>query len=496
MSLRPYQIEAVTEARKAAARGENPVVVIPTGGGKTHVGVSIVKSAVEKGNPVVWVAHRMELIDQASERLSLFGVEHGVIMAGRKEERSPLVQVASVQTLVRREMPPARVVVLDEAHHVRAATYARVLSTYPNAAIVGLTATPVRLDGRGLGEVFDTIVSPITCAELVEQGMLVAPRYYAPAQPDFTGVRKVGGDFDTSAAGKVMMRPALVGGVVEHYERLGMGGKCAVFACSIEHSEALVAAFKARGHKAAHLDGTTPTAERNAILADLRSGVLNIVSNVGVLTEGWDLPALSVCVLARPTDSWSLHLQMIGRVMRPHGDGKVAVVLDHAGNLVRHGFPTDPVEFDLGDASRKKSEAPKAKVCRACLATVPVGVSVCPACGTPFPVAPRTGPVLVDGDLKEVKPAAPTAADKEKELDRLLGIARSLGYARGWASRQYRARFGVWPRGPWFRPLVERHFKACGHVKREAGVCRFCRDGAADAGTFTEGAESVYTPAP
>ena len=479
--LRPYQQQAVDGARAAVVAGRDPVVVIPTGGGKTVVGCAIVQGAVSRGRPVLWLAHRMELVDQAHQRLERHGIAAGIIMAGRDEDRAQLVQVASIQTLARRALPPARLIVLDEAHHVRAESYERLLQHYPEASVIGLTATPVRLDGRGLGETFDEIVAPVSCADLIEQGFLVEPRYFAPSQPDFTGVRRLGGDYQQDEAAEVMR--GLTGNVVQHYQRLGNGGRAVVFACNVAHSQALVAAFNAAGIVAEHLDGDTPKAERQALLARLASGQTRVVSNCSVLTEGWDLPALEVCILARPTTSWALHLQMIGRVMRPAGD-KQAVVLDHAGNLVRHGFPTDPVEYDLSDSRRAKpaDDLPKARVCKGCLATMPAAATTCGVCQQPFPVTAKPPLSESGGELREVKAGRD---EKARYYEDLMFMARKAGYFRGWVSHQYRARFGVWPRGPWRRgidlALVAGDPKVglgpCPHVKRTEGVCNFCGDG-------------------
>lgn len=478
MSLRDYQIEAVNGARKAVSQKKNPVVVIPTGGGKTHVGVSICRGAIDRGNRVLWIAHRKELIDQAIERLDLFGLESGPIMAGLKEKREASVQVASIQTLVRRSAPEAQVVIVDEAHHARAETYGKILDLYPGVPVVGLTATPVRLDGKGLGRptgIFDEIVSPISARALIERGFLMAPRYFAPSQPSFSGVRKVGGEFDQGQTAAIMAKPQIVGDVVRtilerHDGRLGV-----IFAASISNSKVLVERLREAGLEAAHLDGTTAKKERETILADLRRGAIQVVSNVGVLTEGWDLPHLGFVSLARPTASWALHNQMIGRVLRA-ADGKTTPeVFDHAGNVVRHGFPEDDVEFDLGDAPTKKGEVSKAKVCRACFGVVPVHVRVCPLCGAEFPRIEREGPLEVGGRLTEVKPPKPTAEQKARFYDRHLTIARELGYRQGFAFKKYLARYGVRPRGPWYAPLVKKHLEACRHVQLEGGVCRFCR---------------------
>ena len=488
--LRDYQIAAVVGARDAVMNGENPCIWKPTGAGKTHVGVAIMKGALARGNSCLWLAHRRELTAQAAERIELFGLDCGRIEAGFDVDLDEPMQVASVQTLVRRvKSNPdvaafcanVKVVLVDECHRVRAATHEAILACCPNAVVVGLSATPVRLDGRGLGDVFDRLVFPITCEELIDGGFLMEPEWFSQGEPDTSGIRVLGGEFDQGATAALMGKSKVVGGIVKNIVAKEKHRRGVIFAASIANSKALVERLQAEGIQAAHLDGTTPKDERDEILRDLRSGEIQIVSNVNILTEGWDLPDLGFAVDASPTASWSRFMQRAGRIMRP-ADGKARpTYYDNAGNLVRHGFPTDRVEISLDDAPTKKAPAPKAKVCRYCHAAAPVAATTCPACGMPFPKRERTGPEIVEGELKNVKSARPTAASKAAFYEKHLKVAVACGHKRGYATHRYVAEFGVMPRGAWFRPLVEKYERICerefGHRRVENGCCRFCQKG-------------------
>lgn len=489
-ALRPYQVVCVEQARAALAAGRHPVVVVPTGGGKTHVGAEIVRRATTRGRRVLWLAHRKELVEQAAERLRRFDIACGIIMAGYPEDREQLVQVASIQSLVRRDAFDAQLVIVDEAHHIRAKTYQSVLEALPGVPLIGLTATPRRLDGKGLGQYFAEIVAPVSVQDLVDMGALVLPIAYAPSNPDLRGIRKARGDYEIGALNTLMQDRHLVGDVVQHYLRVAAGRRGILFACGIEHSQSLVAEFTAAGVRAAHLDGETPRAEREDMLRRLRDGELDIVSNVGVLTEGYDLPALEVAIIARPTASWALHTQMIGRIMRPKPDGGACILLDHAGNISRHGLPDEPVEHSLADEPEQQPDrpaeaGPRIRVCRQCYAVMAGGASHCPVCQT-VPAANITVDVHA-GELVQVTRRQAAANLKTRKAERYLALAEEAsakGYRLGWASNRYRQEFGVWPRGDWFRVVNRMVRERCQHVKRDGRICVFCFDGAATFGEF------------
>jgi superfamily II DNA or RNA helicase len=483
--LREYQKEAVSQTRAHVANGDDVVIVVPTGGGKTTIAADITQRTIARGGRLLWIAHRTELITQARGRLSSFGLDVGVIKSGFKLDLSCETQVASIQTLVARLGDPAirawldgvTVCITDEAHRARARSYVVVRESLPErCAHIGLTATPVRLDGKGLGDMYGQIVQPVSALQLIEDGFLIEPRYFSHTQPDMSGVKRTrGGEYDGRGASAAMRKPQIVGSIVDTYIKNAKGRKAVLFAASVKNSIQLAERLSRAGIQAAHVDGTTDENERTSILESLENGSLDVVCNVDVLTEGWDLPSLEICIDAAPTMSWTKMMQRVGRVMRPEGERPI--VFDHAGNLERHGFPTDPVVFDLGDAPLKKKGPAKAKSCPHCFMVVPVGMTNCPGCRRPFPTRERGGPLEVGGEITEVKAAKPTAQMKHEFMEATLEVARKRGYQIAWVIRQFVTEFGIKPRkskGFDYPLLKARAFKRCEHENVVGGACAFC----------------------
>ena len=441
MILRDYQRHAVDRVKAALDR--RPVLVAPTGSGKTVMAVALVQ---ELGLPTLWLAHRKELIDQAAVHLEGLGLWCGRIMAGGEPAPLAKVQVASIQTLVRRAMPPAGLIVIDECHHTPAGTYGRVLENYPDAHVVGLTATPFRLDGRGLGDVFKEIVVAAHTDDLCKAGVLHDPRVYAGKSPDLRRVKISMGDYAIGELSKRTNTDEQNADIVKTWQEKSASRRTVAFAVDVAHSQAIVAAFRAAGVAAEHIDGTTPRDEREAILGRLRDARTHIVSNCMVLTEGWDLPALETAILARPTASLNLHLQMIGRIMRACPDKDGAIVLDHAGNHHVHGRVTRRIEYSL-DSDKKVGESDPLRLrrCQACQLLFDPGAPCCPECGwTPKPATPREKvPIHGDGKLVEFDDAD---FGYRAEFWRLVEAQRmAAGYMPGWAAYRFKERFGDWP---------------------------------------------------
>ena len=311
-------------------------------------------------------------------------VYHGIILAKRDDALRPqaLVQVASIDTLRSRalngtmQMPLADIVIIDEAHHARAKTYQRIVEAYPEAIILGMTATPCRGDGRGLGNIFQALIEAPQIPDLIGLGFLVGTQIYAPVVEDIArGVRAEKGDYVVSALSMRMNTDGLVGDIVSHWGRYGQNKPTVAFAVDVAHSVHIASEFVKAGVKAEHLDGSTPLNEREAILGRLRSGETQVLSNCMVLTEGWDMPDVGCCILARPTKQRGLFLQMIGRVLRPAEYKERAIILDHSGGVYRHGRPEDRIEWTLDVDSqaanpeherRKKGDAMRMRECPSC----------------------------------------------------------------------------------------------------------------------------------
>ncbi|MHB1953450.1 MAG: DEAD/DEAH box helicase, partial [Sulfobacillus sp.] len=323
----------VDRARELIRGGARRLILqSATGSGKTLCAAHIIHSASGRGNRTLFVAHRKELIEQASAKLTAYDVNHGVIMANHWRRRPQLpVQVASIQTLIRREPPHTDLLIIDEGHRVMGASYRTLIDHYPDAVVLGLTATPTRIDGKGLGEVFEHIVSGPSISELIQQGYHVPVRHFAPFIPALAAVRTVAGDYDEHQLEDLMDRPQIVGDIVDHWKTLAADRQTIVFATGIEHSKHLAAAFVAAGVSAVHIDGTTKAAERDDALVGLSTYRYQVVCNVGIGVEGLDIPVISCVVLARPTKSLTLYLQAAGRGSRPAPDKTDLIILDHAG---------------------------------------------------------------------------------------------------------------------------------------------------------------------
>jgi superfamily II DNA or RNA helicase len=407
-TLRPYQLQAVEEIRQAYQQRHRSVLfVLPTGGGKTTIFSHITRETAARGNRVCILVHRAELLRQASASLEALDVPHGLIAANRSMDLSRSVQVASVQTLARRlhRIPPEffNLLVIDEAHHSNAGTWAKVLNHCTKARVLGVTATPVRCDGRGLGEWYSAMVLGPTPAELTEQGYLAPARVLAPPIGfDTSGLRRRMGDFDMTQAGQELQAGQAMGDCLSHYRRYLDGQTAIAFCCSVAHAEAVARLFNDHGVAAASIDGTMDAATREQLLADLGAGRLKVLTSCALIGEGVDVPSVAGCILLRPTQSVSLHLQMIGRCLRPQ-PGKQAVILDHVGNVLRLGHHLEEREWTLAGTPKKDREAaPSVKICPACFAAMPSGKPKCPDCGHQF-VAERRELEHVDGELVEVQ---------------------------------------------------------------------------------------------
>src|SRR5215469_5277125 len=325
--LRPYQVDVVAQIEQAIAAGEKRILVVaPTGSGKTVVASALINSFTRRYRPVVVLAHRKEIIDQTSRKLYGSKITHGIVKAGYSPRPMERVQVASVQTLWVRAMrsevmtlPPADLLVVDECHHATARTWRKLIEAYPDAVLIGLTATPCRGDGNGLGGIFTTMIECPQIRDLIEQRWLVKSRVYAPVTPNLRGVHVRHGDYVENELAARMDDPKLVGDMVTHWHKFGERRKTVAFAVNVAHSQHLCNEFVRAGVRAEHLDGSTRDDEREAILGRLASGETELICNCMVLTEGWDMPEVGCAILGRPTKKMGLYRQMIGRVLRPAG---------------------------------------------------------------------------------------------------------------------------------------------------------------------------------
>lgn len=367
MKLRTYQERAIADLRGAYARGHRaPVLILPTGAGKTVVASEVIRLALSRGGRVLFLAHRVELIGQTVAKLESAGVTNVRIIRAAHDlgDRKASVVVASIPTLAskrwRDRLPDASLVVFDECHHTVATTWRTIADHYASANLLGLTATPERSDGAALGDIFDSIVVGATVKELIALGHLAPCRVQGP--PTQLGSRAVA------------MSPA------DAYARYANGQRAVIFCSTVEESQRVAGAMPV---PCAVVHGGMSGTERTQTLRAFRDGIIRAIANVFVLTEGWDDPGVAVCILNRNPQHAGIYLQMCGRVIRPHPDKKEALIVDLCGSTLVHGTPDADREFSLNgkaiDHDRKKI-----KQCPACGAVFEGVVTLCPACGTQF----------------------------------------------------------------------------------------------------------------
>lgn len=458
MNLYDYQEKAVHDVRNEYRQGQKaPMFVLPTGGGKTITFAYIATQAALRGKRALILVHRVELLRQTQEKLSMFGVRVGLVSPKFTPDFHAPIQVAMVQTMVGRTRAYKHfdLIITDECHHVVASTYMNILSAYPNALNLGVTATPVRGDGRGLGVeaggVYDSIVLGPSMEELISMGKLVRPKYALPPQPlELDKVKIERGDYSKKQLNELLNTKSVTGCAVEHYREKAHQMPGVAFCVSVEHAASVAANFRAAGYRAEHVHGGTPDSERDRILAGLGEGSVNVVTSVDVISEGTDIPAIYAAIMLRPTQSEGLWIQQAGRALRTVEGKDHALILDHVGNFWMHG----PLEMERdwsleGEkrTRRKKADENKLSVslCESCYLAFPARLRTCPHCGHEKPVKARTVD-QVDGELEELtaEQVAAVAAKKAKRqevgrartLDELHRIAAQRGYKQGWVYRQ------------------------------------------------------------
>jgi len=432
--LRPYQHRAIDDLRNAYRSGARaPLLVAPTGAGKTVILSAITASATARGRRVLILVHRRELIHQASSKLTAAGVEHGNIAAGIQPSKHP-VQVASVQTLVRRlatiDWEPC-LIIIDEAHHAAAGSWSQILSHWPGALRLGVTATPCRLDGRGLGDTFDALIEGPSVQMLTSAGYLSPARIFAPPiVADLSQLRRRAGDYANDQAAAAMTRPMVTGDAISHYHRLAGAKQAIAFCCNVAHAVSVRDAFETAGISAALLLGGT--ADRDGVVVAFAAGQIRVLVTVDVVSEGFDIPAASVAILLRPTQSLGLYLQQVGRVLRPAPGKDAAIILDHVGNVTRHGFPDQIRQWSLKHGAKRAGSsqpAPSVRTCPACFAAFRPAPQ-CPLCGADCAPEQRRPMQQVDGELKELKRIDVQLRRREQGKAQTLQQLIAIGHAR------------------------------------------------------------------
>ena len=447
MTLRPYQSADIDRLRDAIRTHGSAVYQLPTGGGKTVVASEIARRAYERGRRTIFLVHRRELVRQAVETImaAVPGVSIGVEAAGWPAQPWAAMQVGMVQSINRRsyDVNPGMVIV-DEAHHARAATWEKVLARWPGVPRLGLTATPERLDGKGLAEHFGSLVSGPSIDDLVADGYLAPTRTLRiPSGLALAGVRKTRhGEYRADDV-RERITAKVIASAVDAYMDYARGKRAIFFGVHVSHSKQVIADLRARGVRAEHVDGTDSPARRDRVMNDFRTGGIEVLGNCDLISEGFDAPACEVVIMGAPTRSVTRFLQMAGRAMRP-APGKTAMVLDLAGITYELGLPDDPRFWSLQDgevterkASRKPSECPRChtvfhgKRCPQCaMAVEPLPQAQVEQVRSELVEAKRGEPKMRRPDLMKALSQARRASDPKEAL---LAIAAAQGYKTGWA---------------------------------------------------------------
>lgn len=455
--LRSHQQDVVDEYKSLREKGATRVMIqAACGFGKTLTAAYLIRDAIEQGKRVVFVTPRLTLLDQTIESYGMDGFEdHIGVLQGNHPltDKRKLLQIASAQTLTRREMPKTDLMIIDEAH-MTSTGMRKILKSNPDMIVVGLSATPW---SSGLGNDYADLIKGMSTSDLIESGYLVPFKTYAPGKPlDLSKIKIISGDYHQGELSALVNSHDIVGDAVDHYKKYGEDRLAICFAVDRSHAKHLEQRFAEVGIRSGYVDCFTPDLERRELIEDFRSGKVRVICNVGVLTTGFDVPEASCLIDAAPTKSLILHVQKTGRVLRTADGKKDAIILDHAGNTLKLGLITDINRDDLctGDpasrAKRKEQEKsdPKPRLCQECKTVMAHHLTECPECGTPvkrFTVVQHS-----PGELSLVgKEQASDGQLVRHQMMRFFGECRcyaaSMGYKEGWAAYKFKERYGDWP---------------------------------------------------
>lgn len=462
IELRDYQSTLTDQARtNIRAKIRRQVLVAPTGSGKTVIAAFIQGGAASRGLKTWFIVHRFEILSRTAETFDAVGIDYGVVCDGFALQPEKPVQLCMVGTLANRShlLPAPNGIVWDECHHIVAGAHSQIAEQNPDAWQIGVTATPERLDGRGLRPFFDEMVTGPTTRTLMERGFLAPYRYFAPGTPDLAGGRE---GLNRKNTADIMGDAKLIGQAVDQWGNIAAGKRTINFELSRKASEATVQAFKTSGVSAIHVDGDMHPDARKEAFAGFAAGEYMILSNVAIAGEGVDIPAIEAVMLRDPTESLTKYLQEVGRGFRLFEGKTEAILLDFAGNAFRHGLPDDPRTWSLDgrrdrEKKQRESDATPIRQCPTCYRISPSTVKVCPGCEYEHSTV-WTPPQWKDGDLFELKRQGETdkeAAKKAAQVQRKaeeracgsdlaawirLGVTRKYTNPRGWALNQIKIR--------------------------------------------------------
>jgi len=460
LELYDDQSTVIARLRSAVRAGKRaPLVVSPTGSGKTVMFAWLAQRFAERRRRINILAHRFELTEQISETLSEFGVPHGRIEAGFHYDPRYAVHVASVMTLVRRfgQVQIPDVLIIDEGHHAAEGTSWHTVFEYfrlwnPKLLTTGWTATPERLGGEGLDDTYDCLIEGLSVRQLIDMGRLSDYKLLGPKnQLDVSGLHRRAGDYIKGESEALVDKPVITGDAISHYEKYLRGAPAVAFCVSVRHAEHVASEFASRGFRAASVDGSMTTLERRARFKDFRAATLNVLTSCDLISEGLDVPGMHGAILLRPTESLALYLQQVGRSLRKFPGKEFAFILDHVGNWKRHGLPCVERQWKLtGTGAERRKKDPNdiaIRQCAQCGAVGPATLKECPECGFVFITLGGRKIDEVEGELEEIDPrvaAMQFRRDRRgaRDLDSLIELGRMRGMKNpeGWARHVLDAR--------------------------------------------------------
>lgn len=374
VELRQYQNDLIQTIRKNI-KHNTICIQSPCGSGKSIIQGMIAYSATMKKNRVLFLVHRKELCRQIEQTFALCEVDFHYC------------NIAMVQTVTRNldKEPPPDIIMTDENHHCLAESYLRIYEAFPNSIKLGFTATPIRLGGKGLGAIYNILIKGPEIDWLIQNNFLAPFKLFSKKIIDTSNLHIQNGDYKQSEVNEIMEKKIIYGETIKNYTELADGKKTIVYCSSIKASIDTVEEFNANGYSAYHLDGKTNKTIREQVVQDFRDSKIQILSNVDLFGEGFDIPDCECVILLRPTKSLSLYIQQSMRSMR-YKENKEAVIIDHVGNCFEHGLPNYEHPWSLEDwPKRKKGEKEeKIKQCPKCFAVVEPSENICPNCGFEF----------------------------------------------------------------------------------------------------------------
>ena len=438
-SLWPHQLTAISQIEKAWSEGTQRVLCqSPTGSGKGKIIRTIVDSHYLEKDVIYIIVHRNTLVTQLSKEIKEAGIKHGIIQAGRPFIKYR-VQVCSMQTLVRRmdKLPYPSLIVVDECHHLKAKSYFSIIKHWDKAKLLGMTATPERTDGKGLDDIFQTLILGESVKSLIDKGFLSDYEYYAPEQVDMTGVHIKMGEYNTAETLAKVDNKFITGNAVEHYRKYADHLPAIASCVSIAHSEHVAQEFREAGYKAQAVNSSMSTIDVARAIQGLKDGSLEVLTQCEMLGEGVDVPGAVVLIGLRPTSSLIIFLQHCGRVLRKGENKPKAIFLDHVGNWTRFGLPDDERVWTLQGKPKGKKDVSTLKRCPQCLRPVAISARVCPYCGyqwteTAEPVEripeEREGQLVSVHGGQEGQDLTLAIARGARDLRGAIRIAKSMGY--------------------------------------------------------------------